>query len=134
MSSGVASQPALADMPRVVRRSNFPAPDFTSTDQTVAFDTLLTVAHGLGSVPPLWTVMLKCTTADLNYAVGDEVDVDSIPGDPTAAATDDGVVTLADATDITIVQGEAIGLHDKTGFNVADITVGSWRWVVRAWR
>ena len=107
-------------------------PDFTSSEQTVTFDTKLDVAHGLGSIPTLWQVVLRCTTANLNYAQNDEVSSDAL-SDSVGEGTDDGVTIFANATNVSIVQGEAISLLDATGFNNADITAGSWKWVVRAW-
>ena len=108
------------------------APDFTSSDQTVTADTALDVAHGLGAVPTLWMLTLKCTTADLNYSAGDEFNF--IGTLATNANSDRGASAFGDATNITVIQGQTITALDKTGFNTGAITVTSWRWVVRAWR
>ena len=109
---------------------SLPAPDFTSSDQTVAFDTLLDVAHSLGAVPTLVMVFLKCTTANQNYSVGDEVIMASDMG----ASIDRSVTIVMDATNVSIVQGVTIELIDKSTLNSTDITATSWRWVVRAWK
>ena len=104
-------------------------PNFTSSDQTVTADTRLEVAHGLGAKPILVQVTLKCTTANLNYSTGDEV----IAGTFRIGA-DQGVIIFYDATNVTIVQGDSIQMLDhNTPFAHSAITVGSWRWVVRAW-
>jgi len=105
-------------------------PDFTSSNQTISADALLEVAHGLGAVPSLVRVVMKCTTADLNYSIGDEVEA---TGDLDGAAADAGVTIYADATNVSLVQGTVRTIHDKTSFNRANITGSSWRWVVRAW-
>lgn len=103
-------------------------PDFTSAEQTVTADTLLDVAHGLGVVPPLWQIVLRCTTADLNYAQNDEVVINA-----SNASVDRGITFSVDATNMTVVQGQAIEIHDQSSFNIAAITVTSWRYIMKAW-
>ena len=107
-----------------------PKPDFTSSDQTVAFDTVLDVAHGLGVRPTLTQIILKCTTADHNFSVDDELSYISIFN---TGEDDRGAIAFADTTNITIIQLQGVGLPDATGFNITDITASSWRWVVRCW-
>ena len=104
-------------------------PDFTSTGQTVAFDTLLTVAHGLGAKPDLLEVVLRCTSGEVGYSVGDQLYYSS--QSPTA---DNSVVIGSDATNIFIVQGVGIELLDKSGFNSASTTAAKWLWDIRAWK
>ncbi len=109
---------------------NLPTPDFLSSDQTVATNTRLEVAHSLGATPTLVQLVLKCTTGDLNYSVGDEV----VMHTTTPATANAGIVVFSDTTNVTIVQGDSIEMlgHD-TSFSSASITVGSWRWVIKAW-
>ena len=108
-----------------------PVPNFTSSDQTVAINTLLIVAHGLVTKPTLVQVTLKCTTANANYSVGDEV----IWGGTRNSVTNNGVNFFFDITNIGIVQGDAIDVLDhNTPFAAITITPTSWRWVVRAWK
>ena len=109
--------------------SALPAPDFTSAEQTVALDTLLDVAHSLGAVPSLWSIVMRCKTANLNYAAGDEV----VPHFYHDGNVDAMVVFSVDATNMTVVQGGILTLIDQSSKNVANITVGSWKWVMRAW-
>jgi hypothetical protein len=108
-----------------------PSPDFTSSEQTVTTDTKLDVAHSLGAIPALVQVVLRCKTTDLGYAVGDEViyhgNVD------LSLSVDRGAIIMSDSTNVTIIQGLGIALLGKSTFNVAGITVGNWKWVVRAW-
>jgi hypothetical protein len=92
---------------------------------------LLNVAHGLGAIPTLIQVVLRCTTADLNYSQNDEV---PIYATHMSASADKGMNVGADSTNVFIVQGVNINLLDKTGFNDASVTTTSWRWVVRAWK
>lgn len=113
----------------IIDRGRLPAPDFQSSEQTVTLDTLLNVAHGFGARPALWTVYLRCTSTANNYTVGDELLTFR-----NAAAVDAGVTYFSDTTNISVVQGSTIFIHDKTSFDNAAITVGNYRWIVRAWR
>ena len=111
--------------------TGLPAPDFTSSEQTVTVDTLLEVAHGLGAIPILVQVVLRCKTANLNYSVGDEIVWHGTP--VTSASSDRGVTVGSDSTNVFLVQGAEILIHDKSSFDDANVTAGSWRWVVKVW-
>jgi len=102
---------------------------FKSTDQTVTVNSKLTVAHGLGVVPELWKVVLKCTTAELNYAIGDEV----IHGyaDTVGASN---VSTSVNTTNFVLVIKDSVRLPDKNStFSMGVITPANWKWVFRGW-
>lgn len=107
-----------------------PAATFTSSEQTVAVDTVLDVPHGLGAIPSLVQVRLRCKTADVGYSVGDEIVVSSGPVD---LVNDRGWTVQTDATNVTILQGAAIPVINQGSLNGSSITVGSWRWIVKAW-
>lgn len=110
-----------------------PAPEFTSSEQTVTFDTALNVAHGLGAIPTLVQVVLRCKTTQHGYAVGDEILVSGTTlGD--SSSSDQGAVVVMDTTNVTIVQGAGFRILDKTTFNFGVITAGNFKWVVRAWK
>lgn len=108
---------------------SLPSPDFTSTDQTVTADATLDVAHGLGSVPTLWRVILKCTTTEHGYAVNDEIEISPVMNN----TADGGATWYADGTNISIITGAFIYVINQSTKNAANITVGNWKWVVRAW-
>jgi hypothetical protein len=102
---------------------------FVSSEQTITASTSVTVAHGLAGVPAMVRLVLRCKTAELGYLVGEEVDV-------TTQYTFGGgqVQTSADATNVYITLGNNVNLLNKLSMpNVALITYGNWRWVVRAW-
>jgi hypothetical protein len=101
---------------------------FTSSDQTVTADTLLDVSHSLGAIPTRWSVRLKCNSAESGYVANDELDVGGVIND----VPDSGVTYQADATNITIVTGQYIYVTVQSTGNHSNITVGKWRWVVRA--
>lgn len=104
---------------------------FESSEQTVTADTLLQVAHGLGAVPKSVEVYLRCKTTDAGYSANDEIKWSSTGS--TSATTDYGATVSADATNVEIIQGAAIEVLGKATFNAAGLTVGNWRWIVRAW-
>ena len=108
-----------------------PAPDFTSTEQTVTVDTLLSVAHSLGAIPTLVHVVLRCTTADLGYEQNDEVFFSGFGA--LVGTADHGITMAVDATNVTITQGLQINCLNEDDFNGANIVTTNWRWVVRAW-
>jgi hypothetical protein len=107
--------------------SQFGANFFESADQTVPLSSALSVAHGLGAKPKLWTVVLKNTTAELGYSIGDEIPI----GNSGTAATPHGV---ADATNVVVVTPSGLNILNKSTFAVVALTPGSWKYVVRAWK
>ena len=104
------------------------ASSFTSSDQTVAVDTVLTVAHSLGSVPKVVDVVLKCTTGDAGYSTGDEINMQGVDH----GGTDRGFMVSRDATNVIIITGVLLIIINKSTLNAVTLTVGSWRWVIRA--
>jgi len=109
--------------------NRLPSPDFTSSDQTITVDSLLNVAHGLGALPTLVRLALKCTTANAGYAIDDEI---QMPG--LMEGIDGGLTTFADATNVGVVTATVVTVIDKGTFNSINITTTSWRYVVRAWK
>ena len=108
-----------------------PAPSFTSTEQTVTVDTVLNVAHGLGVLPKLVQVALRCKSADLGYSVNDEVLAGGWGLNGTGP--DSGVIMQMDTTNVTIVQGSSATLISQSTLNAGNIDPTKWKWVVRAW-
>ena len=98
---------------------------YFSGDQTITGGGSLTLAHGLGVRPKRCWGEFKCTTAELNYSVGDiiayfDLDVGSV---------NNGVVMIMDATNVGIrfgSSGTMSGLNKTTGAGV-NLTNASWR-------
>ncbi len=110
--------------------NSLPSPDFTSSEQTVTASTTLNVAHSLGALPTLTTVSLRNKTTEYNYSINDEV---FFPWNDISGATN-GVTFVQDTTNVTILQGNTIRVQNKTTpTSVSNITVGNWKWIVRAW-
>lgn len=103
---------------------------FSSSDQTVAFGSKVTVAHGLGAVPVFVQTFLKCATAEYNYSVGDIIPYGNMD------VIGVGMTTVsADSTNVVVVNSgtNSIRINDKnTPYSINSITPGNWRWVIRA--
>ena len=103
---------------------------FSSSDQTVAFGSKVTVAHGLGAVPVFVQTFLKCATAEYNYSVGDIIPYGNMD------VVGVGMTTVsADSTNVVVVNSgtNSIRINDKnTPYSINQITPGNWRWVIRA--
>lgn len=99
-----------------------------SSDITPAQSTVHTFAHGLGVKPTKWRATAKCTTAVLNYSVGDEIEVTS------GANTSGSLLSLyADATNIGLVLGGGWPpAFNKTTTGGSTIDGTNWRFVLKA--
>ncbi len=103
--------------------------EFESTPQTVAINNLLNVAHGLGARPKIYSIVLRCVIADLGYSIDDEVQVNFSGG-----AANESVTFSADATNLTVIAGSIIGVHNQSSFAVpGTVNPTNWRWIMRGW-
>lgn len=103
--------------------------EFVSAEQTITYNSLLTVAHGLGSKPKLVQVVRICKTTEDGWAVGDEVIMQSTD----LSGSYYGATVGYDATNVYITTGADITGHNKsTGAGVLT-TASNWRYIVRAW-
>lgn len=122
-SQGAGSVPVFATI-------GLPTANFISSEQTLAYDTTLDVGHSIGAIPSLVEVSLRCKTADLGYSVNDEL---IFATQQASSANDYGVAITKNATNVTIVTSSLIAIVSKTNKNSEGLTVGSWRWIVKAW-
>lgn len=104
--------------------SNF----FESSEQSLSNSATISVSHGLGGVPKLFQVVIRCKTAELGYSIGDEVEAitfdtqDAYPSNFVNATTI-GVVTNAAAAAVT----------NRSSFGRNAVTNADWKFVFRAW-
>jgi len=104
---------------------------FQSTDQTVTPASTLNVAHGLGAVPKLFKVTLKCTDAggEAGYSQNDEVAADFVFVSGVSV-----IRASADATNVNIsYDGASTQVPNKSTRAATTITSAKWAFVVRAW-
>ena len=125
------------DVLRKVRRSAF-LPTivfqnaFESAEQSITAGGTITVAHGLGTIPEKFEVILRCKTADRQYVPGDEM----LGGYVMEAGSLNGwgVQVYASATNVVAQVGDnGIQALDINGFRIA-LVLSSWRIVLRAWK
>lgn len=92
--------------------------------------TVYTQAHGLKGIPSFFEFYYECVVAELGYSVGDRV----TPGQSSSNAAADGFVIQYDATNTSIIFGQAtpiLILHKSTpGLYVAG-TPANWSVVVK---
>ena len=113
------------------------ARSFTSEEQTITSGGSLTIAHSFGAVPKLIVCKLVCKTADIGFAVDDEVFVNPGMADGTGGSTNGvGVTVVADSTSLNIRfgnQSSAFNLIRKDTGALTSITNSSWRFLVSAY-
>ena len=93
----------------------------------LAQNTTYAQAHGLGRYPALWKSYVECTTADVNYAIGDRLDTDLI-GNVTW-----GVIAYANATEVGVVTRNTVSFQvpDKSTRADSILTNARWKIVIR---
>lgn len=96
-----------------------------------AVATLGSGSHALSGIPHVFSVVLRCKTTDLGYAVGDEVIFES---SYLSGNTRMGNVWANSTAMGWANNGNAIRLHNKSTGTDANITDSSWRIVLRAAR
>lgn len=107
---------------------------YTSPNQTITAAGALTLAHGLGAMPTLVQLRLKCLTAELGYSIGDEIIANPTTDDGT---TSRGISIVPDATNVNVRFGSNANLYallNKGTGTRATITNANWALIVKAWK
>lgn len=99
------------------------------TMNPVAANTTQTQAHGLGAEPTFIKVILECLSADLNYSVGDRINIGSFHISNTVVSF---YQILVDATNVTLItkSSGSITILDKTLRSSNAITVANWKLII----
>jgi len=99
-----------------------------SGDVTIpAVGTAATFTHGLGKLPELFKVYLKCTTAVNGYAVGDLVDfIQDTNGNNV-------ISVYADSTEIGINRAGSIVISNKSSGAFETITTTNYKFIFKAY-
>lgn len=102
---------------------------FESSEQTIGN---VTVNHGLGSVPKLHQVVIRCKDASnlSGYAVGDEVDVNLMRQSTTQSYDSNGY--YSNSTVLGFIFRSADNIPHKDGSNYRQINTAQWKLVFRA--
>jgi type II secretory pathway pseudopilin PulG len=115
---------------RIPPVSKIPKPDYNPPDFSFTYLSKTTKAHGLSSIPTRIEIQLVCVTADAPYAVGDVMPI-SGPGNQVGASMY-GIITAADATNIILRLGTAIGAITDTGGPI-NLTAANWKIRLMVW-
>lgn len=113
------------------RANGGPLRQYDSGNQTVSSAGSLSLTHGLGVMPRLVEFVLKCTTAEFNYSIGDELLVA-----PGANGTNTGFSAVISTTTVAVRFGSdanPMRILNKTSGASQSATNGSWALVVRAY-
>lgn len=85
----------------------------------------VTHTHGLSAAPNDVKVLLRCTTADSPYSIGDTIDVTCHM--PIDGAAEFGIMTLVDATEVKVVRGaSALNIYNETNGNAFAVDTADW--------
>jgi len=100
-----------------------------TSDQTITAAGPLTLSHSLGALPDNVITVLKCTTAEFNYSIGDLAIIDIVQ----SSSANQGVGITPDADDLNIRFGSGTGggnavfkVINKTTGASENATNGSW--------
>jgi len=91
-------------------------------------------AHGLGALPGAVTTFLKCTTANIGYAVGDYLPITDGGRRDTNSGLNEGLTTFMNATTVGCAASSEIALIPKAGGVPAAITLANWSIVMRVFK
>lgn len=104
---------------------------YNSGEQTVTASTLLQLSHGLGVIPKHVIVRARMTaaTATMGFNTNDEVQNAGADGAGTSGTTiimtATGVKLAQSANPLAVIRADTLA--------IANISVGSWKWVVTAY-
>lgn len=127
---GTALQWQLIDSPAAAVVTKYSAVDSAALSVNFAADGTLVKGHGLGAMPAMVRAVLVCLSAELGYAVNEEVDAWN--ANTVAGATLLGL--SADATNVTVtVSAVATYLMTKGSSAYAAIDRAKWKLKVYAW-
>lgn len=105
---------------------------FTSAPQVITSGGALGIAHGLGGMPSIVQLRLRCVNAILGYSVGDEVVVGTSDASPAASR---GVSVVPDAVNINLRYGSDASVYQipNKGTGVyGGINNADWSLVIKA--
>lgn len=102
---------------------------FQSDEVAIATNTDSYVAHSLGAVPSLFTVVMRCKTGEYGYSAGDEVLLSST----YTGGTGPGLTAYANDTNIGFYNTTYPAVYSRADGSFHGITLANWKLVFRAW-
>ena len=104
---------------------------FESSATDISMVCIHTFCHSLGVRPTLVEVWGKCTDGERGWATGDYVLMAGAGG--VGGTIDAGFSIQADATNVEVLVGPEIRIHDQSTFNEVSIQASKWDFVVVAY-
>ena len=104
---------------------------FESSAADITADSVHTFSHSLGVRPTLVEVWIKCTDGEQGWATGDYLILAGAGG--VGGTIDAGISVQADATNVEVLCGSAIRIHDQSTFNEVSADLSKWDFVVTAY-
>jgi len=105
------------------------APGVPLIQDPLSFSTVVSLAHGLGSIPILVTATAICKIAESGYSPGDTL---MLPGSNVAATG--GYSIWADSVTLAFAIGPRIDGNNKTSGASFSLTAANWKIVVIPYR
>lgn len=110
---------------------------YESDEQIITPGGSLTLNHGLSKEPKIITAYLKCISANLNYAVGDKVEVSTAVVVTGLDANTAGINVQFTDTQLLVRFGPRAGstfiILDKSSGVLTNIVNANWKLILRAW-
>ena len=104
---------------------------FESSAADITADSIHTFSHSLGVRPTLVEVWIKCTDGEQGWATGDYLILAGAGG--VGGTIDAGISVQADATNVEVILGSCIRIHNQSTFNEVSADLSKWGFVVTAY-
>ena len=104
---------------------------FESAALTITASTDLNAVHGLGVVPQGMQAFIRCGTAELGYAIDDEVEF--LNGNAGSPPTIHYKGLYSNLTNIGWVTGASLAITNRTTGEMDTITLANWKLILRAY-
>ena len=104
---------------------------FESSAADITADSVHTFSHSLGVRPTLVEVWIKCTDGEQGWATGDYLILAGAGGVGGTIAA--GISVQADATNVEVILGSCIRIHNQSTFNEVSADLSKWDFVVTAY-
>ena len=104
---------------------------FESSAADISADSVHTFSHSLGVRPTLVEVWIKCTDGEQGWATGDYLILAGAGG--VGGTIDAGISVQADATNVEVILGSCIRIHNQSTFNEVSADLSKWDFVVTAY-
>jgi len=118
----------MSEVGTAFREAAVPEISYFSDTYTITSGMALTINHGLPKAPRTVWVRLKCLTAELGYAVKDEVEIATF----AVASGTNGVSIAVNSTQIKLVLQTLPALINFSTQTATAITAANWNIVVKA--